>query len=425
MSSCGTGGCGTVGVIACVGGRLVDSCVPGAGQPSDTTCNNVNEDCDGAIDEDFVPTASNCGVGACARVGTITCVSGSAVNSCVPGPRGQTDASCNGQDDDCDGRADEDYVPAVTSCGVGACTASGMRTCSGGTVRDSCVARTPLTSSDDAFAPGNGIDDDCDGQVDEDVPACNTTPRTFEAGAYANVAIPGRCRSVTVRLWGGGGAGGADDGLSRAQGGSGGPGGYVLATALVTTPLHLYVGTGASNDCNAPGTNAGSASYNGGAGGSGAGDNGQDGAIAGGGNGGSSSTGSGGGRGYFGGGGGGAGDSVWFGAGSAGGGGAASVLTMNGVRAAVSGGGGGGGGGAGLPGVGAGGAGGSGCGRVGQGESSGGGGGGGGMCQGGTTQAGSGVNPAFSGDIPSGRGRGGASSCGAGGAGYAILTFAP
>ena len=35
----------------------------------------------------------------------------------------------DGLDDDCDGTVDEDYVPTETSCGVGACSATGATFC--------------------------------------------------------------------------------------------------------------------------------------------------------------------------------------------------------------------------------------------------------------------------------------------------------
>lgn len=421
---CPSGACVSMASEACVNGRLVDGCAADTATSSvDTTCDNVDDNCNGTADEGFVSHASSCGVGACMRSGMVTCSSGSVVDSCRPGTAAASDATCDGQDDDCDGRVDENYPIAVTSCGVGACAASGMRSCVSGSAADSCSAGTPATSVDDATSPGNGVDDDCDTRVDENVPACDTTPRTFEAGSH-DLTVPGNCHSVTVRLWGGGGGGGQDDGLTRTSGGNGGPGGYATATVLVALPLALYVGGGAAGDCNTAGTNAGSASYHGGSGGDGNGANGADGVVSGGGTGNAASVGGGGGRGYFGGGGGGEGSALLIASGAGGGGGAATVFVVNGTRVAVAGGGGGGGGGAGF--LGTGGAGGSGCAGNGQaGGADGGGGGGGGMCQGASSQAGSGTNPAEASAIPSGRARGGSASCGEGGAGYAIVTFSP
>jgi hypothetical protein len=430
MHACMPGACVANGTMACVQGVQVDGCMMKAQQtPTDATCDNIDDDCDGMIDDDFMTAATSCGVGVCARTGMRTCTSGSVVDSCKAGTRtSATDTVCNGLDDDCDGKIDDEFVVSATACGTGACASTGMRTCSAGKVNDSCVPKKAATSVDDATVPGNNIDDDCDGAVDEDVPACDTTPRKYEAGAYLNITVPGNCHNLTVRLWGGGGASGENEGT--ASGGDGGPGGYATANVLVAGSISLYVGQGAASGCSNGGSNAGSATYNGGNGGSGDGADGADGAVSGGGSGGRPSSGARGGDGHFGGGGGGQGNGGLGASGNGGGGGAASVLIVNGVRAAVAGGGGGGGGAQSITILGtiaaAGGGGGSGCRGNGQVESgNGGGGGGGGMCQGSSTQGGSGVTPAFSSDIPSNRARGGSSSCAAGNAGYAILTFSP
>lgn len=429
-SSCGPGACAAVGSIECVNGGLVDSCQ--ATEPvgaTDTTCNNVDDDCNASIDEDFVSTSTACGQGVCARTGSTSCAAGMVIDSCTPGaPAMSADTSCNRRDDDCDGRVDEQYVPTASSCGLGVCAATGTRRCENGSVVDSCMPGSPRSTVDDAAVPGNGLDDDCDGRVDEDLPACDTTPRTYEAGAYT-LPIPGNCRRVTVKLWGGGGGGGQNAGVTG-SGATGGAGGYATASVIVQTPLQLFVGTGGSNNCNTGGSNSGSGSYNGGAGGTDTGADGQDGVVSGGGTGGVPSTGYRGGNGFYGGGGGGQGKGGLGQSSSGGGGGAATVLLVNGTIGAVAGGGGGGGGGQSLSVFGTlaapGGKGGSGCRGNGQApNANGGGGGGGGVCTGSSTQAGSDVTPAQAGEIPSGRARGGASNCGAGGAGYAIVTFSP
>ncbi|HEX5661666.1 MAG TPA: MopE-related protein [Polyangiales bacterium] len=426
--SCGDGICAATGRKQCVDGVVVDICVPNnMAAPNDTSCNNIDDDCDRRVDEDYVVTATTCGQGACARSGSRTCVNGRVVDSCVAGMAATSDTSCNNIDDDCNGQLDEDYAVTTSSCGTGYCAATGQRTCASGAVRDSCMARAPRTTTDDAFSPGNGVDDDCDGRVDEDVPACNTTPITFEAGQYT-VAVPGNCKSLTVRLWGGAGASGENKGVNGA-GGSGGSGGYASSTALVSGTINVFVGTGGAGGCNSAGNNAGSGSLNGGSGGGGDGANGADGTVAGG-NGASPNQGGSGGRGYYGGGGGGQGNGGLGDHGNGGGGGAASVLLVNGTRVALAGGGGGGGGADSISVLGTlaadGGAGGAGCSGSGNAPSAqSGGGGGGGVCQGSTVTRGSGATPANGGSIPNGRARGGSGSCQAGGNGYATITFAP
>lgn len=70
---------------------------------------------------------------------------------------------CDGLDNDCDGQIDEDYVESVTSCGAGACSAVGVLQCDGGFEVDNCNAGIPGVVD----ICGNLIDDNCDGSVDE------------------------------------------------------------------------------------------------------------------------------------------------------------------------------------------------------------------------------------------------------------------
>jgi hypothetical protein len=116
----------------------------------DTTCDNVDDDCDGTVDEDWIATGC---VGAC--IDTATCTEG--VPQC--GPPAANDTTCDGIDDDCDGTADEDWVSSP--CGVGACQRMSM--CEMGLFH--CVPGTSLAES------CNGMDDDCDGTTDNNPPA--------------------------------------------------------------------------------------------------------------------------------------------------------------------------------------------------------------------------------------------------------------
>jgi hypothetical protein len=410
--------------------RLPGFC--GCGNPdTDTDADGAPDcvdTCSGAANQLYTPNAA-CGVGYCRATSSPSSCSGGAEMACVPGvQRTALDAMCDGVDDDCDSAVDEEYVSMATQCGRGACARTGMLSCSAGAEVDSCVAAAPSALRDDTL---NGIDDDCDGLVDEDVPGCESMPRSFEVGAHSAIAVPPGCRHVTVRLWGGAGAGGENVGLTGA-GGAGGPGGYASSTLAVTegANLTLYVGAAGAAGCTTPGANGGSPSYGGGGGGDGAGRRGADGTGASGGNGGAPSQGYAGGDGYFGGGGGGQGHGGLGASGAGGGGGAASVLLLNGSRVAVAGGGGGGGGAQAISPAGSlsasGGAGGSGCHGDGRAETSyGGGGGGGGICIGNNTQTGTGAGPAFASDLPNGRARGGSRGCNAGGAGYAIVSFSP
>lgn len=183
-TSCGVGVCATTGTATCVAGSVDDSCAPGAATGADTTCDAVDDDCDGSVDEAFASVATSCGAGACAATGATTCSAGVIGDSCTPGSGSGSDDSCDGVDDDCDGSIDEGYVPVATSCGVGVCGASGATSCVAGAVQDSCAAGAP-TGADTAC---DGVDDDCDGSVDESYVGAATTCGVGVCGATGSLA---------------------------------------------------------------------------------------------------------------------------------------------------------------------------------------------------------------------------------------------
>jgi hypothetical protein len=73
---------------------------------------------------------------------------------------GAPDALCDGIDNNCNLQIDEGFQPYDTTCGVGACASTGQAECNSGVLTNSCVAGTPTTET------CNGIDDNCDGIID-------------------------------------------------------------------------------------------------------------------------------------------------------------------------------------------------------------------------------------------------------------------
>ena len=170
----GTGAC-TQGREVCTAGAL--ACT-GAVGPVAEVCNGLDDDCDGTIDDGNPDGGGSCGtdVGACVA-GTFACRGGVVV---CEGSAGALTEVCNGADDDCDGLTDEGNPGGGTLCGtdVGECT-PGTTICTGGAlVCTGAISATAETC--------NGLDDDCNGSVDEGDPgsgaACGTTTGACAAG---------------------------------------------------------------------------------------------------------------------------------------------------------------------------------------------------------------------------------------------------
>jgi len=96
---------------------------------------------------------------------------------CVPAPE-----SCNGRDDDCNGVIDDGV--AGTSCGVGACRRT-VAGCTGG-VATVCVPGTPATTDTTC----DGVDDDCNGVVDDGCIRCDRYVMTGGIGAGTSPSAP-------------------------------------------------------------------------------------------------------------------------------------------------------------------------------------------------------------------------------------------
>jgi hypothetical protein len=188
---CYSGPLGTVGVGACARGSQACevtgsvewghwSACTGDVTPSAEACDGaVDEDCDGAVDEGCPCTegqAAPCDVpdfvSPPCRAGTQTC-RGGAWTACEGAVRPVAERCDNGIDDDCDGVVDDPHLctcqPEPERCGDGI-----DNDCDGRVDPEALCACVPVPE-----ICTNGGDDDCDGAVDE---GCGTPPESVCAG---------------------------------------------------------------------------------------------------------------------------------------------------------------------------------------------------------------------------------------------------
>jgi MYXO-CTERM domain-containing protein len=119
----------------------------GAVGPQPEVCDGEDNDCDGVIDGMQRACQTACGAG------NETCVDGNWEGCDAPDVVAE---DCNALDDDCDGRIDENVSrECMTECG------NGIQQCRDAQWTD-CSAREPIDEICD-----NGRDDDCDGTVDD------------------------------------------------------------------------------------------------------------------------------------------------------------------------------------------------------------------------------------------------------------------
>jgi hypothetical protein len=175
------------GLVTCTDGRC-GACTGASTPTPEAPCDNVDNDCDGEVDEGFGvggacgPGAS--GVGEC-RAGLLQCVQGAP--RCMGG-QGPIEELCNGKDDNCDGEVDN--VTGVCGPARGECRAGRWR-CEG----EALVCDQPQGPRPELC---DGKDNDCDGQIDED-PLDPELVTTTACGTQV-----GLCRPGVLRCLGGG-----------------------------------------------------------------------------------------------------------------------------------------------------------------------------------------------------------------------------
>jgi hypothetical protein len=164
----GIGACQQSGKMVCDASKTKTTCSVQPGTPTKELCDGIDNNCNGLIDEDFPDLGQTCkvGIGACERSGKMICDTSKTKTVCSATPGTPTKELCDGIDNNCNGLVDEDFSDLSQPCkvGIGACERSGKMVCDTSKTKTVCSA-TPGQPSPELC---DGIDNNCNGQVDED-----------------------------------------------------------------------------------------------------------------------------------------------------------------------------------------------------------------------------------------------------------------
>ncbi len=221
--ACGAGACaGGITVCSSDGSGIVCG---SATQSAAEICDGKDNDCDGltdAADPDLVAVPCDNQAGACAGSmrPTALCLNGS-WQDCSAGDylaqssdfHANFETKCDGKDNDCDGKTDEDFSylqlsgtsvqGAGSACGVGAC-AGGVTACNPTQDGLVCAAESGVSAE-----VCDGIDNDCNGKTDAADSALVVTPCEKQQGVCANAqhaaseCIQGSWAACTAVQYGG------------------------------------------------------------------------------------------------------------------------------------------------------------------------------------------------------------------------------
>lgn len=146
-------------------------------------CNGLDDDCDGSVDENWPSLGQSCdGTDAdLCEYGQWVCDTDGLEVSCSDGPTTAAEV-CNGLDDDCDGLVDNGFMIGA------ACDGDDADQCAFGEIvcgpDGTSVCDEPPEAAAEELC--DGADNDCDGLIDEDFPALNQPCDSKDTDLCAN-----------------------------------------------------------------------------------------------------------------------------------------------------------------------------------------------------------------------------------------------
>ena len=209
------------GILACKPGyKDLDASQPGCEKcpkfpTSAETCNGIDDDCDGVVDNVAAIASQKPAVDAFCNNGralagtpcattTVSCGGGNGWVCNYPSGAGieidpatqkvrVVEATCDNLDGNCDGQKDEAFLNKGATCsvGTGVCGRTAAYTCTPDGKGTECAVTAVATDAQDELC--NGLDDDCDGQIDERTPLagslCYTNGVSHPCVGYADPMV--------------------------------------------------------------------------------------------------------------------------------------------------------------------------------------------------------------------------------------------
>ena len=168
------------------------------GPSGDLTCNDgIDNDCDNRIDfidpECLTSCQDNDGDGF-GSPGNVSCLNGYITDCNDNDPliyAGAADNNCDNIDNNCSGTPDDEYVPVLLNCGQGACSSTGFAVCQNGIETITCIEGTPQTEGPlGDLTCIDAIDNDCDGRTDSADTECINACIDNDGDGFGNPGSP-------------------------------------------------------------------------------------------------------------------------------------------------------------------------------------------------------------------------------------------